>query len=182
MNYVMKKLLLLFALVVAVALNVNAQDDDDWDNEISLSYGIGAFTDVSSSYLSGVNFGKQTHYIGPFGLEYIRRPSERFGVGLLTTVGTCKWSESESSRATYIGIMPAVKYNWYNRERFSMYSKAAIGVIIGVSSGNEKNSTQAAFGWQATPIGAEYGTMVRGFVELGFGEQGFLAAGLRVKF
>ncbi len=78
--------------------------------------------------------------------------------------------------------MPAVKYNWLNRDRFSMYSKIALGVLIGIDSGADNDKTTAAFAWQASAVGAEFGNSFRGFLELGFGEQGILVAGLRYKF
>ena len=63
-----------------------------------------------------------------------------------------------------------------------MYSKLALGVLIGIDSGDHNDKTKAALAWQASAVGAEYGSAFRGFVELGFGEQGILIAGLRYKF
>jgi len=63
-----------------------------------------------------------------------------------------------------------------------MYSKLALGVLIGSDSGEPNDKTTAALGWQASAVGAEFGSSFRGFVELGFGEQGILLAGLRYKF
>ena len=177
----MKKVLIFLALALATTLSINAQDDN-WNNEIAISYGLGAFTDVNSSFLGGIFSGKQTSYIGAFGAEYFYRPKANLGVGLVATFGTCKWSASKDARSKYMSIMPAVKYNWLNRDRFSMYSKAALGVVIGFESDNNKNHTKAAVSWQATAVGAEYGKAFRGFLELGFGEQGILVAGLRLKF
>ena len=59
----MKKCFAILALVLATTLSINAQNE--WKNEISISYGVGAFTDLSSSYLKGIFSGKQTIYVGP---------------------------------------------------------------------------------------------------------------------
>ena len=89
---------------------------------------------------------------------------------------------AQNQELDYISIMPAVKYNWLNRQHFSMYSKLALGVIIGLESGDNHDKTKAAFGWQASAVGAEFGSAFRGFLEVGFGEQGTILAGLRYKF
>ena len=69
----MKKIFIIAALVLAATLNLSAQNY--WKNEIGISYGFGALTDVSSSYLKGIFSGKQTNYIGAFGAEYFYRRS-----------------------------------------------------------------------------------------------------------
>ena len=176
----MKKIFIIAALVLAATLNLSAQNY--WKNEIGISYGFGALTDVSSSYLKGIFSGKQTNYIGAFGAEYFYRPKPALGVGVVGTFSTCKWNDNDKARTKYISLMPAVKYNWLNRSRFSMYSKLALGVIIGMETGDDNDKTKATFSWQASAVGAEFGTAFRGFLELGYGEQGILVAGLRYKF
>lgn len=176
----MKKLFLLSVLAIAAVLNISAQNE--WKHEVAISYGPGAFTDLNSSFFHGFFTGKQSSYIGAFGAEYFYRPKSALGVGLVGTFSTCKWSDSDKARTSYIGIMPAVKYNWLYRDHLSMYSKLALGVIIGVDSGVDADKTRATFGWQASVVGAEFGSAFRGFLELGFGEQGLLVAGLRYKF
>lgn len=176
----MKKIFIILVTALATTLNLSAQDD--WKHELSISYGFGAFTDLSSSYLKGIFTGKQTNYIGPFGIEYFYRTKSALGVGLIGTFSTCKWNDSDKARTKYMSIMPAIKYNWLNREHLSLYSKVALGVIIGIDSGDNNNKTTASLGWQASIVGAEFGNTFRGFVELGCGEQGILLAGLRYKF
>lgn len=177
----MKKFFILFVFAFAATMSLSAQNE--WKNEIAISYGPGAFTDVSSSYLKGIfSGGKQTNYIGAFGIEYFHRLKSALGVGVVGTFSTCKWREEDKARTKYFSIMPAVKYNWLNRKHFSMYSKLALGVLFGVDSGGETDKTKVALSWQASAAGAEFGSAFRGFLELGFGEQGILVAGLRYKF
>lgn len=176
----MKKSLLILAFALVACVSVNAQNE--WKNEIAISYGFGSFTDMNSSYLGGIFTGKQTSYIGAFGVEYFRRPLPALGVGFVGTFSTCKWSDNSNARSKYFAIMPAVKYNWLNRNHFEMYSKLAIGVLIGRESDAGTHKTKATFAWQATAVGAEFGSAFRGFLELGFGEQGTLVAGVRYKF
>lgn len=51
-----------------------------------------------------------------------------------------------------------------------------------METGDDKDKTKVAVGWQASLVGAEFGNAFRGFLELGCGEQGILVAGLRYKF
>lgn len=177
----MKKFFIILVAALAATLNLSAQDD--WKHELSISYGFGAFTDLSSSYLKGIfSGGKQTNYIGPFGIEYFYRTKSALGVGVVGTFSTCKWNENNKARTKYMSIMPAIKYNWFNREHLSLYSKVALGVILGIDSGDDDNKTSASLGWQASLVGAEFGSAFRGFVEVGCGEQGIILAGLRYKF
>ena len=44
------------------------------------------------------------------------------------------------------------------------------------------DKTDLLFNFQASLLGVEFGGAFRGFVELGFGEQGIALAGLRYKF
>ena len=156
----MKKFFIILVAALAATLNLSAQDD--WKHELSISYGFGAFTDLSSSYLKGIfSGGKQTNYIGPFGIEYFYRTKSALGVGVVGTFSTCKW---------------------FNREHLSLYSKVALGVILGIDSGDDDNKTSASLGWQASLVGAEFGSAFRGFIEVGCGEQGIILAGLRYKF
>ena len=53
----MKKFFIILALALATTLNLYAQNE--WKHEIGISYGLGTFTDVNSSYLSGIFSGKQ---------------------------------------------------------------------------------------------------------------------------
>ena len=87
--------------------------------------------------------------------------------------------------------MPAVKFNFVRKTHFGLYSKAALGVTLRTESveynldygdyNDSENSFQ--FNWQLSFIGVEVGgPYLRGFTELGFGEQGIISAGIRYKF
>ena len=92
-----------------------------------------------------------------------------------------------------ISIIPTFKFDWLRTKNFGMYSKAGVGATImierqkidGASSdeNSKNNSTSIIPNFHLSLLGLEGGsTTVRGFVELGVGEQGFGVAGLRYKF
>lgn len=77
------------------------------------------------------------------------------------------------------------------KKSFGMYSALSAGVMFASISTNEsvkqadpkaKDETLAAFMFQATALGIEFGGDFRGFVEAGLGEKGLLCAGLRYRF
>jgi hypothetical protein len=94
-------------------------------------------------------------------------------------------------RYYYATLMPAVRYDWHRRKHFGMYAKGAIGVVMGWQKINYdlpghddyfRRKLDVAF--QLSPFGLELGSPhVRGFWEIGFGDQGnFFLLGLRCRF
>ncbi len=176
----MKKLILTVVAAMMATMTINAQDE--WRNEISVAYGAGSNTDIVSSIGVGMFTGKQTSYWGPISVEYFRHFSSGLGIGGVAAIGGCKWSDHDDAKTTYFTFMPAVKYNWLVKRHFGMYSKGAVGVTIAKDSGVHKSDSRAEFNWQASLVGLEFGGALRGFVELGMGEQGVAVGGLRYKF
>ena len=84
--------------------------------------------------------------------------------------------------------MPAIKYYWVNKNSFGLYSKAAVGAAFlnstekDLATNTSKDESSTHFMYQLSFIGAEFGKQFRGFAEVGFGEQGFIQAGIRYKF
>ena len=85
-------------------------------------------------------------------------------------------------------LMPAVKFNFLRKKNVGLYSKAALGVTyrteyIDYDDGS-KDYDEKDFhvNWHLSFIGVEVGgPYLRGFTELGIGEQGIVCAGLRYK-
>ena len=97
----------------------------------------------------------------------------------------------------YATLMPAVKFDWVRTKNFGVYSKVGIGLTYmyekeiqktddtGEDIGDKKIHSESRFmgNFQASLLGIEAGSQkIRGFAELGCGEQGILLAGLRYKF
>ena len=169
-------------------VSVNAQEEMPM-NEIAVAYGAGSNTDFIGSMSKGMFTGKQLDYWGPVSVEYFHRltSNNRLGLGAVFVVGGCKWDDSSDAKSQYYTIMPAVKYNWSVGKNVSWYSKAAIGLTFRSQSGTTGTSSKdddasTIFNFQASVVGVEVGGALRGFAELGWGEQGIILAGLRLKF
>ena len=89
-----------------------------------------------------------------------------------------------------ISIIPAAKFDWLRKKYFGMYSKLGVGLSFMYESqkddrsgGTDYSKTTVIPNIQASLLGIEAGTQnIRGFAELGLGEQGIILAGLRYKF
>jgi hypothetical protein len=201
----MKKILVMAAVAMMTAMSVQAQDGyDDTKHEIGISYGglsnstwqsIG--DNLGSSILSlGTVRYDDGNITGAIGLEYFYHVSAVVGLGAIGTytketkdmfiVGD-KYGEAKN---TFISVLPAAKFNWLRKKYFGMYSKLAVGASFTSKkedytkgSTEDRSESEVNFNWQASILGLEAGSpYLRGFLELGVGEQGVFVAGIRCKF
>ena len=171
-------------------------------NEISISYGAlstshylnGLSEMVNYPLLTDYSYGED-NYFGPISLEYICRVNRWLGVGGIAVYTRNKQAMIQrdhhqvgTAYDNYFTVLPTAKFDWLRRHFFGMYSKLGLGVTMraerhkadGLKSQSDFNSF---FNFQFTLIGLEGGSShLRGFVELGMGEQGTALAGLRYKF
>ena len=195
----MKKVILVIAAIMAT-MSVQAQDEKK--NELSVSYGLGIST-IGDGLGNTIGNGlidswsgcewDNTKRFGTLSVEYFRHLNNpRVAVGGIVTFSRFgedvvkKESNAKVGDRTrkYISVMPSIKYYWVNGKNFGFYSKVAAGVMmLNYNDSQATSSSKAYFTGQASPIGLEAGSSsFRGFIEAGAGEQGFLLAGLRVKF
>lgn len=196
---------LLVVLAISALLCVPVQAQEETRHEVSVSYGvfpnsiwIDVFTDVIPAAF-GANYDTKS-YVGPIGLEYFYHTSPLVGVGAIGVFATNNQDgfykellDSHRERS-YITFMPAVKFNWLRKEKWGLYSKVALGGTYvrfseqeydenGKKEGEKETINDYVFNFQASLIGVEAGNdHVRGFAELGVGEQGVALAGVRFKF
>lgn len=140
----------------------------------------------------------------PVTAEYFYRVNRFLGVGAIgafncmkqdiylnTTYkdGTQTTEKDGRLRQYNLTLLPAVKFDWLRREHIGLYSKVGLGVSLMIERQKEDDGdklyscTDVMFNFQLSAIGFEAGNLhVRGFAELGIGEQGVFVAGLRYKF
>ena len=194
-------LLAAFAISAFICVPAQAQDDLETRHEIGISYGTvpnSIWIDILTEVIPAV-FGEtydNHHYVGPIGLEYYYHTSPLIGVGAVAVYATNNedgfQKETKTSHLTksYFTIMPSVKFNWLRKTNWGMYSKVAVGVTYAHLTDEVYNEAKKetivndlVFNFQASLLGIEVGNQhVRGFVELGMGEQGVALAGVRFKF
>ena len=201
-----KCLLAVLAISSFMSVPVQAQEEEmETRHEIGVSYGavpnsiwINVLSDVIPA-IFGVNY-ETNHYVGPIGLEYYYHTSPLIGVGAVAVLATNdedgfrKEIQDSHVTKTYFTFMPSVKFNWLRKEKWGLYSKVAVGSTYshftrqdyddnGRMTGDKEITKDLLFNFQASLIGVEAGGKnVRGFAEIGLGEQGIALAGVRYKF
>ena len=205
----MKKIISIFLVAVIVlscapcALAQDFDPNDEPKNELALGYGaisnsnvLDVFTDVVSA-IFGARFNNKK-FIGPFSAEYFYHVSPLVGVGGITVFNHHAQDVMQNEQVTgkrtsnYFTILPAVKFNWLRKHKWGMYSKVGLGYTRAEykTTGKDSEGTYTKdssgdnfFNFQASLVGIEAGNRnVRGFAELGFGEQGLIHGGIRFRF
>lgn len=183
-----------------------AQDfapNDEPKNELAVGYGAVNNTNALDVYVNviGAVFGaryQNAKYIGPFSAEYFYHVSPLVGVGGIAVFNHHEHDVLQNEEVTgkrtsnYFTILPAVKFNWLRKQNWGLYSKVGVGYTRAEykttgkdSEGKytEDKSDSNYFNFQASLVGIEAGgRSVRGFAELGFGEQGLIHGGIRFRF
>ena len=201
----MKIKILMVAVAFMTAWNVNAQNEN-LHHELSLSYGLGSIAQLGDGIGEGIAliFSDKEYddgfILGPITAEYFYHfNNPRLAIG-----GSFSYSKWDSdvlirnsqekvgeTKRNFFSIMPSFKCYWVNKNHFGLYSKVAAGVgfLTNKSKNIEENKvvkeneeSGTYFMFQASFIGAEFGSKFRGFAELGVGDQGFALAGIRYKF
>ena len=201
----MKKLMMMVAVALMTAVSANAQSEQP-KNEIGISYGLGvsAIGDgigngLGNGLFDGMVGRKWTNEknFGTLGIEYFRHldNTPKLAVGGILTYARMgedveyKGTKEGERTRTWMSLMPTMKYYWTQSNNFAFYTKLGAGVMM-LHSKNEDlvdhmtdTDSKFYFMWQASLLGAEVGSKnLRGFIELGVGEQGIVLAGLRYKF
>ena len=201
----MKKLMMMVAVALMTAVSANAQSEQP-KNEIGISYGLGvsAIGDgigngLGNGLFDGMVGRKWTNEknFGTLGIEYFRHldNTPKLAVGGILTYARMgedveyKGTKEGERTRTWMSLMPTMKYYWTQSNNFAFYTKLGAGVMM-LHSKNEDlvdhmtdTDSKFYFVWQASLLGAEVGSKnLRGFIELGVGEQGIVLAGLRYKF
>lgn len=201
----MKKIMMM-AVAALMATSIQAQPGyDDTKHEIAVTYGVWSnsqWIDVfEDAIMAGINirYGDDS-FVGPISAEYFYHAKKWLGVGGIFAYGNNKQDTYDGKKKpenyygkstnTYFTLMPAAKFDWLRSKNFGLYSKLAFGATLRKETIKKSNpdhddydETAVHVNWQVSALGIEAGSpKVRGFAELGFGEQGILLAGVRCKF
>lgn len=192
----MKKILLVAVALFAAVFTTNAQDYETPSDEISVS--VGYFTHPHVALTFGDAFGgiidgdaSSENSLGSFGVTYMHNLNKRFGMGATTSYEYIYKNAKDGKKYTenFITVMPTVRAYWFRHNHFGMYSRLAAGVALNCSkgyvngTGEEKSQTDVLFGFHLAPLSMEFGSSkVSGFLELGWGYQGIVNAGVKFGF
>ena len=189
-------------LMCGNSMAVKAQSEKTIKHEVAIGLGgvpnstwIDALENIAvvGSTFGAVKFGEESN-TSALSAEYFYRLIPLVGIGGIATYNKTTrdlliLDEKEGeSKVTFFTVMPAVKLNWLSSKYVGVYSKVGIGATFRSESqeckGSEDHSdTDVFINFQASLIGVEAGSPnIRGFAELGVGEQGLGIIGLRCRF
>lgn len=194
----MKTWIITLLTVLATCGIVSAQDYPK--HELSLSYGI--FTDneiaetvggvLGTVFTAGAVQMNNYSFSGAVSVEYAYHVSKvlAFGGAFCYERATMDIVMANAKVGVtydnYYTVMPIGKANWANWESVRLYSKLGLGVTVDAyrqsSAGERHYNHDVNFAFQFSPIGIEIGRRVNFFAEGGFGVQGIVQAGMRVRF
>ena len=198
----MRKIIVMAAVAMMAAMNVSAQNGyDETKHEVAISYGIDSNSQIIDAFetigvaLVGAKL-ENDKFFGPISAEYFYHVKNWLGVGGILAYGINKQDvyllgdKDGVIKNSYLTLMPAVKFDWLRKKHFGMYSKLAVGATLrnekydsDDASTKDDSDSEVHVNWQASLLGIEAGgPTVRGFAELGFGEQGIVLVGMRYKF
>ena len=196
------------ALLLCQGAAAKTRDKNIDRHEFSIGYGVmpvsewaGAFTnavDYPDDFKS-LNRSNSSHY-GAVSLDYNFRLNKRIGLGVGVIYAYSKKDVTfnynnifvENECNNFLSIMPKVKLNWIEKEKFTLYTTVGVGLCIdfynAVHTGSapglteRKCNTDFMLAYQFSPIGIEVGKKTAFFMEAGIGNAGSAIAGVRVKF
>jgi len=189
------------AAIMAIG-NVQAQSDDP-KHEVGISIGAWSNSDIIDAFetIGSAMVGVKTsdsEFFGPISAEYFYHVKPWLGVGGIVAYGQStqdfRYPTSSSKdgefRNSYLTLMPAIKLDYLRKKNFGMYSKLALGATLRTettdyttSGGKNDSDSEFHLNWQVSLLGIEAGgTCLRGFLEIGTGEQGIFVVGARYKF
>ena len=193
---------MLVAVAMMTAMNVSAQNGyDETKHEVAITLGIYSNSQIIDAFeniggaLVGAKFENES-FTGPISAEYFYHVKPWLGVGGIFAYGQNKQDvylhgdKDGEIKNTYLTLMPAAKFDWLRKKHFGVYSKLAFGATLRNEkydsvdpSSKDDSDSEVHVNWQVSLLGIEAGSpTIRGFLELGTGEQGIILVGVRYKF
>jgi|GEM_PF-3521963 len=156
----MKNLILAF-LLSAMSLSSIAKENDFRGHDVTMNMAVLS--------MSSLDFNYEGLSMLPMSVQYVYQHTGHLGYGITAIYGPDRIGFScglNSERISCFSAMPTFRFTWISKRRFTLYSKASVG--IGYANGIKKCFAAA----QLSPVGITFGKTVFGQFELGAGTQG----------
>ena len=158
----MKNVILAF-LLSAMSLSSIAKENDFRGHDVTMN--------MAGLSMSSLDFNYAGLSMLPMSVQYVYQHTGHLGYGIIANyspdriVFSCG-QDGERERVSCFSVMPTFRFTWISKPRFTLYSKASVG--IGYANGIKKCFAAA----QLSPVGITFGKTVFGQFELGAGTQG----------
>ena len=198
----MKKYTSLLIAVLCMSAMAYAQDSsmvyyrDSPKNEICLGYGLGsadifAYKVLNALFIAPWSNGESPYSIrssGVINIGYQHALSDKIRIGgtFLSEKITFKHKTSSGYESYYDNLhafMVTSKLIYRIENKWIIYGRADLGMIWKEQTRpSEPVTATSRLAFQVSPAGFSYGTALKGFCELGFGDLGFINCGLTCSF
>lgn len=187
----MKKLIIQLFIASVISTSALAQVPK---NETYASYGFFSVQEIASelAYVIIFTFAAEDFTIkapvGPIIAGYRRNLSEHFSVGLQGSYSgfdkeyTILSSSKIKIQSKFITVMLNSNYSYIPRNIVQFYSGLSAGFSVFSESDSLESESKTVFAFHVNALGIRVGKSIGGFLELGFGFNGIINAGLSVKF
>lgn len=158
----MKNVILAF-LLSAMSLSSIAKGNDFRGHDVTMNMAVLSMSSLDFNY-AGLS-------MLPMSVQYVYQHTGHLGYGITAIYGPDRidfscGQDGERERVSCFSVMPTFRFTWISKRRFTLYSKASVG--IGYANGIKKCFAAA----QLSPVGITFGKTVFGQFELGAGTQG----------
>lgn len=158
----MKNVILAF-LLSAMSLFSIAKENDFRGHDVTMNMAVLSMSSLDFNY-GGLS-------MLPMSVQYVYQHTGHLGYGITAIYGPDRidfscGQDGERERVSCFSVMPTFRFTWISKRRFTLYSKASVG--IGYANGIKKCFAAA----QLSPVGITFGKTVFGQFELGAGTQG----------
>lgn len=191
----MKRAITFAVALLAAVLGVNAEEYETPKNEIAVGVGVGSHPYIGvafgSAFAEAFDDGSDSG-IGAYGVTYLHNLSKHIAVGATGVYEYMSQKDGDGKKTSesFVTIMPTARAYWFRSKMFGMYSRLAAGVSLSMYEDYKDGSTtevedksEALLAFHVSPVSFEVGSSrFSGFVELGYGYQGFVNAGVKLGF
>ena len=156
----MKNVILAF-LLSAMSLSSIAKENDFRGHDVTMNMAVLSMSSLDFNY-GGLS-------MLPMSVQYVYQHTGHLGYGIIVNYSPDRIDFScgqDGERVSCFSAMPTFRFTWISKRRFTLYSKASVG--IGYANGIKKCFAAA----QLSPVGITFGKTVFGQFELGAGTQG----------
>lgn len=156
----MKNVILVISLS-AMSLFSIAKGNDFRGHDVTMNMAVFSMSSLDFNY-AGLS-------MLPMSVQYVYQHTGHLGYGITANYSPDRLDFScgqNGERVSCFSAMPTFRFTWISKRRFTLYSKASVGV--GFANGIKKCFAAA----QLSPVGITFGKTVFGQFELGTGTQG----------
>ncbi|PKV50264.1 hypothetical protein ATE84_2319 [Aquimarina sp. MAR_2010_214] len=187
-------ILFLSIFISVIGFNeLKAQDSSLGKNELRLSISdaiplklVHDFSGILISSLDNKGYDSKISTFGMLHLNYQRYLSDRIKIG--GGISYVKFEDSDNKNKLnaghlhYLAVMPQFEYVFVKNDFLELYSNASAGITSLHYKINKNTNSEYGFAFQVNPVGLRIGKKIGGFVEAGYGYNGFVNIGIDFRF